>query len=95
MTAGLPVLHSISTTQAGYSYPYSLVEGVPGQQGPAGGSLGMKASQAAPVDMKKILNDRQLSIDGIFLRMVKVNNMEKYDYDKINSMHHPAKAAVN
>lgn len=31
MTAGLPMLHSISTTQAGYSYPYSLIEGMPGQ----------------------------------------------------------------
>ena len=45
--------------------------------------------------MKKILNDRVVTLPGVFLRMVKVNNMEKYDYDKINSMHHPVKAAPN
>lgn len=67
----MPILHSQSMQQAGYSYPYSLVEGLPGLQ------------RNTSHDLKSLLTARQLTLGGVFQRMVKVNNMEKYDQDKI------------
>lgn len=77
------VLHATTANAVGYSYPYNLSGTGNPASGLAGG--GSKDKSGNSFDMKQILNGRVLTMDGIFQRMVKVNNMDKYEYDKVNS----------
>lgn len=61
---------------------------LPGQ--PSDRSQSFSANQSAKQDaesdvttLHKLLAGKQVSVDGIFRRMVKVNNMDRYDYDAI------------
>lgn len=83
LKSAISVIHATTANAVGYSHPYNHSGAANPANGAAAGGPKDKAGYA--LDPKTLLNGRVLSMDGVFQRMIKVNNMDKYEYDIVNS----------
>jgi len=83
LKSAISVFHATTVNAVGYSHPYNLSGAGTSAAGATTG--GSKDKPGNALDPKTLLNGRVLSMDGVFQRMIKVNNMDKYEYDIVNS----------
>ena len=83
LKSAISVFHATTANSAGYPHPYNL-SGI-GNAPANANSGGQKDKAGTTLDPKTLLNGRVLSLDGVFQRMIKVNNMDKYEYDIVHS----------
>ena len=76
LKSAISILNATSMSSNGYSYPYT--------QGGVAAGPGSKAKESFAIanqQMDNILTGKVLTLDGVFKRMVKVNNMQRYEFD--------------
>lgn len=72
-------------SSSGYSYPYNLTGNAGASHHGAGGAAINKREQLAHAESSNtnVLMGRVITLDGVFQRMVKVNNMERNEFDRM------------
>lgn len=85
LKSAVSILQAISMSSAGYSYPYNPSGGLDGASSTYQGSSQMPKKEAPDPYSSNILIGKAITLDRVFQRMVKVNNLERNEFDKLMS----------